>query len=353
MSAQWMGYFFDEAGLKLQGSKLLLCLAIADHADSEGKCWPGVPLLAKKIRLGERQTKQLLKEIIVEGHVENTSGGGRGKRSGLQLKKVSRTALFTPPENVQPVALFKKEKQCNLTDVNGAVPRQETVQSGVSHIKEEPFKEPPIEPKKVKTKTKSAKNDEDLKTRPDLKDQEWLVHLRSLPENRGIDIEGLYRRMLDWCEKRQITPSRRRLLTWLGKEREDVPVTYTPPVSNGNGHRKPVDAGTSVSPIRNLIEPRPAATVPVEQIHAWNAFRDSIRTRINPHVYDTWFKPLIFDGLDGQRMTIKVRTREISHDWITQYYPQQIYDALIAVGLGDFTLEWEIEAEEYEEIVSI
>ncbi len=66
-------------------------------------------------------------------------------------------------------------------------------------------------------------------TRPDLTDdQQWLVWLTAQPENRGIDIMGLYRKMVEWCSKKRITPTRRRLLNWLAGEREAVPMTALP-----------------------------------------------------------------------------------------------------------------------------
>jgi len=70
---------------------------------------------------------------------------------------------------------------------------------------------------------------EDLKTRPDLDDKTWIVWLQAQPENRKLDVAGLYRKMLEWCLKKQITPTRRRLLRWLDTEREALPMDYTPP----------------------------------------------------------------------------------------------------------------------------
>ncbi len=73
-----------------------------------------------------------------------------------------------------------------------------------------------------------AKNEEKQKTRPDLDDERYLAWLSLQTENRGIDINGLYRSMLDWCGKRRVTPTRRRLLRWLDGEREAVPMTAAP-----------------------------------------------------------------------------------------------------------------------------
>lgn len=69
----------------------------------------------------------------------------------------------------------------------------------------------------------------ELKTRPDLTDdQTWIVWTAAQPENRGIDVHGLYRKMLEWCQKKGVTPTRRRLLNWLDTEREAMPMTFKP-----------------------------------------------------------------------------------------------------------------------------
>ena len=70
---------------------------------------------------------------------------------------------------------------------------------------------------------------ENLKTRPDLDDQTWIVWLSQQPENKGLLVAEMYRKMLEWCVKKGVTPTRRRLLRWLDTEREAMPLTYVPP----------------------------------------------------------------------------------------------------------------------------
>lgn len=75
-----------------------------------------------------------------------------------------------------------------------------------------------------------------MKTRPDLTDQEWIVWLDQQPENRGIEVPALYRQMVAWAHQTGKTPSRLRLLNWIARERESVPMTLDPP-----GLVKPID----------------------------------------------------------------------------------------------------------------
>lgn len=64
---------------QLSGSLLLLLLALADHANDQGVCWPSVKTLAKKARLKERQTQYLLRELETGGYLRiEQRGAGRG-----------------------------------------------------------------------------------------------------------------------------------------------------------------------------------------------------------------------------------------------------------------------------------
>ena len=69
---------------------------------------------------------------------------------------------------------------------------------------------------------------EHIKTRPDLDDQTWIVWLQQQPEYKPLQVAELYRKMLEWCLKKGTTPTRLRLLNWLNREREAMPMTYEP-----------------------------------------------------------------------------------------------------------------------------
>lgn len=61
-----------------RGTVKLLLLALADHANDNGVCWPAVSTLADKIGETERHTRRLLKELVEAGDVLTAPGGGRG-----------------------------------------------------------------------------------------------------------------------------------------------------------------------------------------------------------------------------------------------------------------------------------
>jgi hypothetical protein len=57
-------------GSRHKSGNLLVLLALADHADDQGKAWPGVRSLARKARLSERHTRRCLAELLASGELE-------------------------------------------------------------------------------------------------------------------------------------------------------------------------------------------------------------------------------------------------------------------------------------------
>jgi helix-turn-helix protein len=79
MSIKVMTRVWDHSRHK--GSQLVLLLALADHADDDGVCWPATPHLAQKIRMSERQTQRILDTLIASKEIAHLPGNGRGHPS--------------------------------------------------------------------------------------------------------------------------------------------------------------------------------------------------------------------------------------------------------------------------------
>jgi DNA-binding MarR family transcriptional regulator len=52
---------------KVEGSELLVLLALADFADDEGTCWPSIETLARKSRLKRRATQYAIQSLVDAG----------------------------------------------------------------------------------------------------------------------------------------------------------------------------------------------------------------------------------------------------------------------------------------------
>jgi hypothetical protein len=58
--------------LEIPSSEKLVLLALADHAKDDGFCWPGIPGLAKKCSLSERQVQRYIKSLEKKGFLKLT-----------------------------------------------------------------------------------------------------------------------------------------------------------------------------------------------------------------------------------------------------------------------------------------
>jgi len=84
MSIGWMNHVWEHSQQK--GTALLLLLAIADHANDDGLCWPSVGRLAEKARTTKRQAQRLIAELEAAGELVVERGDGRGHTSIYHLK---------------------------------------------------------------------------------------------------------------------------------------------------------------------------------------------------------------------------------------------------------------------------
>lgn len=63
---------------KQTGYGKLLMLALAEFADAEGRCWPAIETLAKRIDVSERSVKRLIAQAESDGELTVCRNAGRG-----------------------------------------------------------------------------------------------------------------------------------------------------------------------------------------------------------------------------------------------------------------------------------
>lgn len=67
------------------GSELLLLLALCDHANDEGVCWPSIKTLSRKVRVQKRSVTKLIEKLESKGLLERLSVGGGLETSVYQV----------------------------------------------------------------------------------------------------------------------------------------------------------------------------------------------------------------------------------------------------------------------------
>lgn len=91
--------------LKLPQEEKFVLLALADHADDEGRCFPSVGRLAWKTGYSERQIQRVQALLTRRGLIEvppQTYGRGRTKVIHLRLEKGDELSPFTPDKGCHP-----------------------------------------------------------------------------------------------------------------------------------------------------------------------------------------------------------------------------------------------------------
>lgn len=83
-----------------------MLLAIADHSNDDGVCWPSVERLANKCRITKRHTKRVIQQLKEDGEIALDIGGGRG-----------RTTLYTVILDKGDVDVTVSEEQEKKGDI--------------------------------------------------------------------------------------------------------------------------------------------------------------------------------------------------------------------------------------------
>lgn len=92
MSVKAMSYVWENS--PYNGNALIVHLALADHCDDQGICWPSQKYLADKCKISERQVRRIIYQMVEDGllFVEvRAKQGQNNNRYRLLFKKVQVT----------------------------------------------------------------------------------------------------------------------------------------------------------------------------------------------------------------------------------------------------------------------
>ncbi len=106
MSVRMTSYVWDLPDI--EGTELLVMLAMADFADDAGRCWPSMDAVAKRARRSGRAVRTIIRNLEARGLLEcSDKAGGRG-RSNRYL--IVQKAEAQTSEYEAPVKAEKAEK---------------------------------------------------------------------------------------------------------------------------------------------------------------------------------------------------------------------------------------------------
>jgi chromosomal replication initiator protein len=75
----------------------------------------------------------------------------------------------------------------------------------------------------------------------------------------------------------------------------------------------------------------------------WDDVLTTIGSEVSQDVYNTWFRPVSLSSVDVQGRVVRLRAGRATKDWVWMYYRDLIEKALATAGLGDHTVEWDID----------
>ena len=71
----------------------------------------------------------------------------------------------------------------------------------------------------------------------------------------------------------------------------------------------------------------------------WNQILERIETKVNRHCFNTWFKPTLFFGQQGNTVTVAV-PNALFKDWLAKHYSGIIAEAIGDLALGEVGVEF-------------
>ncbi len=84
----------------------------------------------------------------------------------------------------------------------------------------------------------------------------------------------------------------------------------------------------------------------VHKTDVWNEILGFVEKRLNKHIFDSWFRPIQFDGRDDNEHVLYLRAGQVTKDWVTLYYGDLLEQAVVAAKAGSYRVEWRIDTTE-------
>jgi chromosomal replication initiator protein len=80
-----------------------------------------------------------------------------------------------------------------------------------------------------------------------------------------------------------------------------------------------------------------------ENPNVWNNVLESVEKRLNRQIFDSWFRPIQFEGLDEEAKILRLRATQVNKDWVHTYYSDLLSQTFKELNLANYRLDWEIE----------
>lgn len=215
---------------KAEGTDLLVLLALADFAQEDHRCFGSWGKLEQKTKLSRRTISRCLIRLQAAGELIMRERGkrkvaGTGNQATIWVIPVPSDEMgvnLTPvsARHLSGVSVTPKWCHRDTPTEDNISKRRDSEPPPVASLPPAPSN-PSQPPKRRERKPRPAHPI----LRPDLGDEEWLAHVKSLPQYAHINFDALLERCIAWCAaKGEGAPTRRRLMVWADKEQKPLTI---------------------------------------------------------------------------------------------------------------------------------
>jgi hypothetical protein len=215
MSAKATNWVWEES--QSTGSARLVLLALADWANEKGVCFGSYRGLAKKTRLSVATVTRSLRELEAAGEVKQLEPGSFGPMTSRPLASdwLLPKVACAQSEHVLNLSTVcaQSEHSTILNNIYPSSSKAEKKKTNAIPFSNQSLNPPPTELREVK----SAAPRESVLGKG-MSDDDWLDHLATLPQYRGVNVRAKFEHLLKWCADKGETATRQRLKVWLDKD---------------------------------------------------------------------------------------------------------------------------------------
>lgn len=113
MSVRLMAAVFESE--TLGPTERLIMLALADHADDKGRCYPSIERLCQRTGLSQRAIQTNIRKLTESGYIVVQHGGGKGRANVYLVRANPATDAGYGNENPAPDAGYKPRTKCRVS----------------------------------------------------------------------------------------------------------------------------------------------------------------------------------------------------------------------------------------------
>lgn len=81
----------------------------------------------------------------------------------------------------------------------------------------------------------------------------------------------------------------------------------------------------------------------VEKTNVWNNILKSVEKKLNRQIFDSWFRPIQFEGFNEEEKVLQLRATQVNKDWVNTYYSELLSQTLKELNLSNYQFTWQIE----------